>query len=72
MKSFLLIPVILLSACAAPAPREDGSRTITVPAAKVEQCNADGGCAYLSKKQAMELVEYGYAEGVQACKRVGI
>lgn len=64
------VSLLTIGGCAAPGPqpREDGSRTITIPAAKVAQCNAEGGCAYLSKKQAMELLEYGYVEGAESCR----
>jgi hypothetical protein len=64
------LSLMTLVGCAAPGPqpREDGSRTITIPAGRVAQCNAEGGCAYLSKKQAMELLEYGYAEGAESCR----
>lgn len=68
----LILMLCVLAGCAAtPAATPGGARIVSVPAEKVAQCAAQGGCAYLSRQQAEDLLETGFEAGVQSCSRKG-
>lgn len=64
----LLISLFVLAGCATTQPPADGSMTVTVPAEKVAQCRAQGGCGIFSAPQIMEMVQQGYDLGEKSCR----
>jgi hypothetical protein len=65
VRSAWIAAVLAVSGCAsAPAPKgDDGSRTVTVPAERVQACREGGGCAIMSKAELDELVQLAAAVG---------
>jgi hypothetical protein len=58
--------VLALAGCAspanAPAP-EKGALQLTIPAARVAECEAAGGCAFISKAEVVVLMQQAYQMG---------
>ena len=67
----LFLSIVVLTGCAS-LPPVDGSVTVTVPAEKVAQCKAQGGCGLFSPRQILELMQQAYDLGVVAGGKEGI
>ncbi len=61
----IALVLALLAGCATQAPPkpDDGSRTVTIPAERVQACQQGGGCALLSKAELDDLVQLAAAVG---------
>ena len=68
-----LILALALPGCAAPVKgtatgNSDGTITITVSAARVANCKANGGCGLFSRKELLDMVEAAAEAGMrQTC-----